>query len=268
MKAYWGVDVQIHIFLTSALAGGECSPSRPGRFTPGETAPGTHWIGDWVDPRPGLDDMEKRLFLTLPGIETRPLGRPARRQSLYRVRYTSRNKILNKYIDISENINKYLNSKRFWQWSVTLGITEFLDFAHRPVFYKKHYRTQRFGNRMCFRPQVRGGGRQLLCCVRQKELTSIILILADGQPWDIDIRRWPDQDNSAGSGSRAFCWETVTLPGSVFHWLRKLSHSIRCSQRSWVHQRPAYNNGIHTLRFNSLTFRDLSDYNLLYLLFI
>jgi hypothetical protein len=32
-------------FLTSALVGGEWSTSRPGHFTPGERAPGTHWIG-------------------------------------------------------------------------------------------------------------------------------------------------------------------------------------------------------------------------------
>jgi hypothetical protein len=44
MKAY-GVDVQTHIFLPSALAGGEWSASRPDRFTPGERAPGTHCIG-------------------------------------------------------------------------------------------------------------------------------------------------------------------------------------------------------------------------------
>jgi hypothetical protein len=35
MKMYGGMDVQIHIFLTSALAWGELSASRPGRFTPG-----------------------------------------------------------------------------------------------------------------------------------------------------------------------------------------------------------------------------------------
>jgi hypothetical protein len=34
--------------LTSALDGGEWSASRPGRFTPRERAPGTHWIRDWV----------------------------------------------------------------------------------------------------------------------------------------------------------------------------------------------------------------------------
>jgi hypothetical protein len=35
-------------FLTSELDGGEWSDSRPGRFTPGEIAPGTHWIRGWV----------------------------------------------------------------------------------------------------------------------------------------------------------------------------------------------------------------------------
>jgi hypothetical protein len=63
----------IHVFLTSALAGGEWSASRPGRFTAG-----THWIVGRVNPRAGLDDLEKRKFLTLPGLELRPLGRPAR----------------------------------------------------------------------------------------------------------------------------------------------------------------------------------------------
>jgi hypothetical protein len=59
MKAYGGV--------------GEWSAPRPGRFTHG-----THWIGGWVGPRAGLDDLKKRKFLTLPGLELRPLGRPAR----------------------------------------------------------------------------------------------------------------------------------------------------------------------------------------------
>jgi hypothetical protein len=39
-------------------------------------------------PRSHLDDVEKRIFLTLPGLELRPLGRPARSQSLYRLRYS------------------------------------------------------------------------------------------------------------------------------------------------------------------------------------
>jgi hypothetical protein len=39
MEAYWGVEIQRHAFLTSALDGGERSDSRPGRFTPKERAP-------------------------------------------------------------------------------------------------------------------------------------------------------------------------------------------------------------------------------------
>jgi hypothetical protein len=80
MKAYGGVNVYIHLFLISALARGEWSASRPGRFIPEERAPCTHWIGGLVDPRAGLDDVEKRTFLTLQVIEIRPLDRPARSQ--------------------------------------------------------------------------------------------------------------------------------------------------------------------------------------------
>jgi hypothetical protein len=87
MKAYGGFDVGVHIFLTSVPDGGEWSASRPSRFTPGERAPNTHWIGDWVDPRAGLDNMEKRKFLTLLGLERQPLGHPAHTQLLYRLRY-------------------------------------------------------------------------------------------------------------------------------------------------------------------------------------
>jgi hypothetical protein len=43
--------------------------SGPGRFTPVERAPGTHWIKGWVNPRAGLDDVENKKFLTLPGLE-------------------------------------------------------------------------------------------------------------------------------------------------------------------------------------------------------
>jgi hypothetical protein len=40
-----------------------------------------------VDPRADLDDLEKRKYLTLSGLELRSLGRPARSQSLYRLSY-------------------------------------------------------------------------------------------------------------------------------------------------------------------------------------
>jgi hypothetical protein len=72
MKAYGGMDVQIHIFVTSALAGKVLRYPLDRRL---------------VGPRVSLDDVEKRKFLNLPGLELRPLGRSARSQSLYRLRY-------------------------------------------------------------------------------------------------------------------------------------------------------------------------------------
>jgi hypothetical protein len=51
---------------------------------PAALPPGTHWIGGWVGPRAGLEDVEKRKLFTLPG-----LGLPDRSQSLYRLRYPS-----------------------------------------------------------------------------------------------------------------------------------------------------------------------------------
>jgi hypothetical protein len=55
MKTYGGVDVLIHVLLTSELVGGEWSASRPGHFTPG-----TNWIG-WVGPKADQDAVEKNL---------------------------------------------------------------------------------------------------------------------------------------------------------------------------------------------------------------
>jgi hypothetical protein len=68
----------MYVFLTLALVVGLQSASRPSRFIPGERALGTHCIGGWADPRADLDDLEKSKFLTLPGLEIRPLGHPTR----------------------------------------------------------------------------------------------------------------------------------------------------------------------------------------------
>jgi hypothetical protein len=64
-------------FLTQVLVGGEWSALYPDRLTPGERALSINWIGGSVSARTGLDDVEKRKFLTLPGLELRSLCRPA-----------------------------------------------------------------------------------------------------------------------------------------------------------------------------------------------
>lgn len=56
----------------SSLDGGEWSALRLGRFTPVEIASDTHRIGGWVDLSAGLEVVEKRELLPLPGFEHRP----------------------------------------------------------------------------------------------------------------------------------------------------------------------------------------------------
>jgi hypothetical protein len=74
--------------LTLALDGGEWSASRPGRFTPRERAPGTHWIGGWVGPRAVVDAMVKRKIPS-PRRESNPrtpIVQPVA-SALYRLSY-------------------------------------------------------------------------------------------------------------------------------------------------------------------------------------
>jgi hypothetical protein len=49
----------------------------PAALPPGKEPPGSHWIGGWVGPRTGLDDVVRRKILPLLGLQLRPLGRPA-----------------------------------------------------------------------------------------------------------------------------------------------------------------------------------------------
>jgi hypothetical protein len=65
MKTYGGSEVIAQRFLTSTLAGDELSASRPGRFTTGERAPGSHWLGGSVGPRACLEAVEKRKISCL-----------------------------------------------------------------------------------------------------------------------------------------------------------------------------------------------------------
>jgi hypothetical protein len=67
--------------LTSALDEVEWSALLPGRFTPGEKAPGTNCIGDWVGPRDDLDVMEKTKIPT-------PAGNRSPAVQLVACRYT------------------------------------------------------------------------------------------------------------------------------------------------------------------------------------
>jgi hypothetical protein len=83
MKTYGGVDVLIQDFSITTLMQVSGQFQAPVCLPHGKVTPGT----DWLDPRVCLDDMEKWIFLTLPGLELQPLGRRDRKLSLYRLRY-------------------------------------------------------------------------------------------------------------------------------------------------------------------------------------
>jgi hypothetical protein len=59
-------------FYTSAVDGGGWSGSRPCRFTPGERAPGTHWIRGWVSPGAGVDVAKRSKSLPFSRLESNP----------------------------------------------------------------------------------------------------------------------------------------------------------------------------------------------------
>jgi hypothetical protein len=91
-------------------------------YSPGERAPRIHWLGGWVGPTAGLEDMEKWTFFTLPGLELRPLGRPARSQSLYRLSYRGCHGIM------SSSVNCFL---RHISLAGEMGWTLCMDWGRR-----------------------------------------------------------------------------------------------------------------------------------------
>jgi hypothetical protein len=69
MKAYEGGDGCINPhFLDLGITWRLVVSFTPLPLYPGKRSPRTHWIGGWVDLRAGLDNVEEKKFLTLPGL--------------------------------------------------------------------------------------------------------------------------------------------------------------------------------------------------------
>jgi hypothetical protein len=60
-----GEWMDIHVFLISAIVKNEWSVSHSGPLNPGERVPSIIWIGGWVGPRTGVDDLDKRKISLL-----------------------------------------------------------------------------------------------------------------------------------------------------------------------------------------------------------
>ena len=65
------MELEIHPFILSALERCEWSATHASRFTPKEKVPGASGRGGWFDPNSGLDTLDKRVVLPLPGTEPR-----------------------------------------------------------------------------------------------------------------------------------------------------------------------------------------------------
>jgi hypothetical protein len=126
-----------------------------------------------VGPRIGLDDVEKRKFLTLPGPELRPLGRS---QSLDRLRYpgsfkpvyTASYRIIRLNIHGHENLRPEICCVYFFQLSSSGNSSSFICFQTLEVVILLLDRRLRFRPDMCYKPAVEGDVHtrgDLLCCV-------------------------------------------------------------------------------------------------------
>jgi hypothetical protein len=65
------MNVKLSLYITKVprheKAEEEWSASRPSSFTPGERAPGTHWMLDWLGPRADLYVVVERKYCNLSG---------------------------------------------------------------------------------------------------------------------------------------------------------------------------------------------------------
>jgi hypothetical protein len=105
-------------------------------------------IGGWLGPRAGKDDMEKGKFLTLFGLELRPLRCPARGQSLYRMR--------NLGSHICSVWNKIFNCQQILIQVSSTAFHEYLvSFFRIVTCWQTYRRTQRHKGKRLFYATIR-----------------------------------------------------------------------------------------------------------------
>jgi hypothetical protein len=82
-----------------------------------------------------MDDVEKIRLLTLPELELRPLGRPARSQSLYRLSYPGSSlsglvseKVISFRIDSNQRGSDRSLSAKFWRGGILGNLQDSLHY--------------------------------------------------------------------------------------------------------------------------------------------
>jgi hypothetical protein len=71
----WGVEAQLHAFLSSVVGGGDSSASRFRCHISRKMALCSYSVADGMGPRVNTDALKKTKSLSLPGIETEFLSR-------------------------------------------------------------------------------------------------------------------------------------------------------------------------------------------------
>jgi hypothetical protein len=104
----------------------------PAALSPRERAPRYALDRRLGRPSAGLDDMQKRKFVTLPGLQLRPLGRPVRSQSLYRQRYRGSNESRTIIIII---IIIIIINDLLWIYSPSVGPWQLFQFINPFILY-------------------------------------------------------------------------------------------------------------------------------------
>ena len=83
LKAYGGVELEVHAFITSELDTSELLASRRGLFTLADSAVHTHCIANRMRPRADKETFSDVRFSSLLGTELRLLGLSSVGKSLY-----------------------------------------------------------------------------------------------------------------------------------------------------------------------------------------
>jgi hypothetical protein len=121
-KGMWGSGYRDPRFLDQGTSWRRVVSFTPLPLYPREKSSGTHCIERWVGLKAGINDMEKWEFFTLPGLELRPLGRPARSHYYTDYATTVLLLILALFNFLRDEYIMYFHAHRGWSVNAKTGV--------------------------------------------------------------------------------------------------------------------------------------------------
>jgi hypothetical protein len=111
MKGYWGGGIALRINFGIRWSGQLYAPAA---LAPKKRAPGTHWIGDWIGLRAGLDAVVKRKILS-------PAGRKETHDDLT---------VARKRFELGTRLERKLHGRCFLSMKLDQKELEHSDYAY------------------------------------------------------------------------------------------------------------------------------------------